>query len=196
MHLLMMTGFLGSGKTTLVIQLAQAATALGRRVAILVNEIGEIGIDDQLMRQLDLNVWEMVNGCICCTLTADLVTTLEKLDREYEVDVALLEPSGAAEPDNILRALPYYKGEPLASIRSVSVLDPLRMPELYQVLTPLLTKQLAHAELLLITKADLAARDQIQETRRIAAEVNPGARVEIINARQPLPEGLLAELLP
>jgi len=72
MRLLMITGFLGSGKTTLVVELVEAAIAQGQRVAILVNEIGEVGIDDQLLRQLGLNVWEMVNGCICCTLAAEV----------------------------------------------------------------------------------------------------------------------------
>lgn len=196
MHLLLVTGFLGSGKTTLIIRLAQVAATQGLRVAILVNEIGEIGIDDQLMRQLDLNVWEMVSGCICCTLSADLVTTLHQLDRDYRPDLAILEPSGAAEPDNILQALRYYKGRPLESIRSVSVLDPLRLPELFQVLTPLITKQLAHAELLLINKADLATADQIAETRRIAMETNPEARMMIISAREALPPTMLMELMP
>jgi len=196
MHLLLVTGFLGSGKTTLVIKLAQAATDQGRRVAILVNEIGEIGIDDQLMRQLDLNVWEMLNGCICCTLSADLVTTLQTLDQDYDADLAILEPSGAAEPDNILLALPYYRGRPLDSIRSVSVLDPLRLPELFEVLTPLITKQLAHSKLLLINKADVTTADQIAEARRIAAEVNPDARVVVLSARESLSPQMLAELMP
>lgn len=196
MHLLMLTGFLGSGKTTLLIQLAQVAIDRGYGVAVLVNEIGEIGIDDQLMRQLDLNVWEMVNGCICCTLSADLVTTLQTLDRDYDVDLVLLEPSGAAEPDGILRALPFYRGRPLESIRSAAVLDPLRFPELFLVMTPLLTKQLEHAELLLMTKADLATEEQMAETRRIAAEVNPTAQAVALSARQPLSAQLLAELLP
>jgi G3E family GTPase len=196
MHLLLVTGFLGSGKTTLIIKLAGVAIAQGRRVAILVNEIGEIGIDDQLMRQLDLNVWEMVNGCICCTLSADLVPTLQKLDEEYGAELAILEPSGAAEPGNILQALPYYRGRPLESIRSVSLLDPLRLPELFEVLTPLITKQLAHAGLLLITKADLATAEQVAATRRIAVEVNPGAPVVILSAREPLSPQLLADLMP
>jgi G3E family GTPase len=196
MHLLMVTGFLGSGKTTLVIQITQAAIQQGRRVAILVNEIGEIGIDDQLMKQLDLNVWEMVNGCICCTLAADLVTTLHQLDDSYDVDLVILEPSGAAEPNNILRTLPYYKGRPLESIRSVSILDPLRFPELYQVLTPLIVKQVAYSELLLVTKADLATPEQVEETRAVAAEINPEAPVRVLSTREPLAADLLGELLP
>jgi G3E family GTPase len=112
MHLLLVTGFLGSGKTTLIIPLAQSVVQLKRRVAILVNEIGEIGIDNQLMRQLDLNVWELLAGCICCTLSGDLVATLQKLDADYAPDLVIVEPSGAADPRNVLTALPYYRGRP------------------------------------------------------------------------------------
>ena len=196
MHLLMVTGFLGSGKTTLVIALADAIVRQGRRAGILVNEIGEIGIDDQLMRQLDLNVWEMVSGCICCTLAGELAPTLEKLQREYDADVAILEPSGAAEPDNILKNLVSYKGPPLENARSISILDPLRLPELFQVMTPLITKQLAHADILLISKVDLATPQQIAETRQIAAEVNPDARIMTLSMREPIAPQLLSELLP
>jgi G3E family GTPase len=96
MHLLLIAGFLGSGKTTLTINLSRAAVARGQRVAILVNEIGEIGIDNQLMRQLELNVWELFGGCICCSLSGDLVSSLQKLDSSYNPDLVILEPSGAA----------------------------------------------------------------------------------------------------
>ena len=195
MRLLLVTGFLGSGKTTLMIQLAGTAIRAGKRVAILVNEIGEIGIDNQLMRQLDFNVWEMVNGCICCTLSSELVTTLERLDREYDSDLVLLEPSGAAEPDSIMRALPYYKGRPLEGIRSVSILDALRFPELYQVLTPLVAKQVAHANWLIINKADLASKDQIEATRNIVKEINPAAGTLVLSANRPLKPEILDALL-
>jgi G3E family GTPase len=196
MHLLLITGFLGSGKTTFTINLSRVAVDAGQRVAILVNEIGEIGIDNQLMRQLDLNVWEMVNGCICCTLSADLVTTLQKLDADYQPDLVLLEPSGAAEPGNILQALRYYKGRPLESVRSVVILDPLRLPALFQVLTPLITKQMEHATLLLLNKTDIASDQELADTRRIAERVNPQAPVVALSAKEELEPWIITQLIP
>lgn len=196
MHLLLVAGFLGSGKTTFAINLARAAVGRGRRVAILVNEIGEIGIDNQLMRQLDLNVWELLSGCICCTLSADLVSSLEKLEADYHPDLVILEPSGAAELSNILKALPYYRGAPLQSVRSVSILDPLRLFELYQVLTPLITNQILGADWLVVNKADVASQEQLEQARRIAAEVSPAARLLTLSARRELPPWLVAELVP
>ena len=195
MHLLIITGFLGSGKTTLTMQLAAECLRQGRKAAILVNEIGEIGIDSQLLRELDYNVWEMVNGCICCTIAADFIPTLQKLSEEYTVDLVLLEPSGAAEPGSILRNLRYYKG-PLESVYIVTLLDPLRLAELYEVVTPLITKQIAEANLILITKSDVAAAEQIRQARHIAAEINPGTEPVEISLRQKLDEAILREILP
>ena len=105
MHLLTISGFLGSGKTTLIIKLAKAATRKGLRVAILVNEVGEIGIDDQLLRQLDMNVYELLSGCICCSLATDLPGTLQKLAQDFKPDLVLLEPSGVADLEKVLSAL-------------------------------------------------------------------------------------------
>jgi G3E family GTPase len=177
MRLLLFTGFLGSGKTTLVIKLAQFAVERGQKVAILVNEIGEVGIDNQLMRQLDLNVWELLNGCICCTLSADLVITLQKLDSDYSPDLVIIEPSGAADPRSILSALPYYRGTPLESMWTVSVLDPLRLEMLMAVMTPLITSQIQHADLVLVSKCDLAKPEEVAFACQVAQEHNPAARV-------------------
>ncbi len=195
MHLLLVTGFLGSGKTTLVIRLAKAVTSHKLRTVILVNEIGEIGIDNQLMRQLDLNVWEMLGGCICCTLAGDLVTTLQQLDRDYHPDLVILEPSGAADPSGVLKALPYYRGTPLESIRTVAILDPLRLAILYEVMTPLITAHIQQADLILISKCDLASDAEISFASQTAKELNPQA--SLFNSDlQELPSDLISIILP
>jgi G3E family GTPase len=177
MRLLLFTGFLGSGKTTLVVKLAKYAVERGQKVAILVNEIGEVGIDNQLMRQLDLNVWELLNGCICCTLSADLVTTLQKLDADYSPDIVIIEPSGAADPRSILSALPYYRGAPFQSLRTIAILDPLRLEMLIEVMTPLITSQIQHSDVVLVSKCDLAQPAEVALAHQIAHEHNAAAKV-------------------
>ena len=177
MHLRILSGFLGSGKTTLVLSLSKAVVQSGYRVAIIVNEIGEIGIDNQLMRQLGLNVWELVAGCICCTLSGDLVATLQTLDSDYAADLVIVEASGAADPKSILGALPYYRGRSLSSVRTAAVLDPLRLPMLIEVMTPLITSQIQHADLIIVSKTDLATSDQIDFACRTARKINPTARI-------------------
>ncbi len=196
MHLLLFSGFLGSGKTSLIIPLSNAAVQSGHRAAIIVNEIGEIGIDNQLMRQLSLKVWELVAGCICCTLSGDLVATLQTLDSDYAPDLVIVEASGAADPHNVLSALPYYRGRPLSSVRTASVLDPLRLPMLIEVMAPLITSQIRHANLIIVSKIDLATSDQIDFARRTAREINPMARIVSAAARGHLEAELISELLP
>ncbi|MBN1267658.1 MAG: hypothetical protein JXA25_19355 [Anaerolineales bacterium] len=195
MNLLLFSGFLGSGKTTLVLRVVQYALEKDIKVAILVNEIGEVGIDNQLMRQLDMNVWELLGGCICCTLSADLVSTLEQLDRDYSPDLVLIEPSGAADPRSILRALPYYKGTPFESQISVSILDPLRLEMLYAVMTPLILSHIKHADFVLVSKCDLAEEKQIAFARRISLENNPEASIFNFDPDTPL-DVLMEKIAP
>ena len=195
MHLLLFSGFLGSGKTTLVIKLAKYAVERGKKVAILVNEIGEVGIDNQLMKQLDMNVWELLGGCICCTLSADLVSTLEQLEKNYSPDLVIIEPSGAADPKSILAALPYYKGTPLENMLTVSVLDPLRLEILIEVMTPLIVSQIKHADLVLVSKCDQAKPEEIEFAHQVAQEHNPEARIVDFSKDSPL-EALVKEIAP
>jgi G3E family GTPase len=196
MKLLLVTGFLGSGKTTLILGLARVARESGRRVAIIVNEIGEIGIDNQFMRRLDLDVWELTNGCICCTLSADLITTLHKLDAGYAPELVIVEPSGAAEPANLLRAMPYYRGRPLESTRWITVLDPLRLPMLLEVLAPLIEAGIGQADTLIISKTDLASPAEVEEAEAAARAINPAAPLFAVALSRPLEAALAAELLP
>jgi len=196
MHLLLFSGFLGSGKTSFIIPLSMAVVQSGHRVAIVVNEIGEIGIDNQLIRHLDFNVWELVAGCICCTLSGDLVTTLQKLDSDDAPDLVIVESSGAADPRNVLRALPYYRGRSLSSVRTIAVVDPLRLPMLIEVMTPLITSQIQHADLIIVSKTDLATSDQIDFAYRTARKINPIARIVSAAVRGHLEAELISELLP
>lgn len=196
MHLIVITGFLGSGKTTLIVKLAKAAMKKGLKVAVVVNEIGEIGIDDQFMKKLGLNVWEILGGCICCTLAGDLVQTLQTLQADYSPDLVVVEPSGAADPRNILGALSVNRSESLESRRQIALLDPLRLDMLMTVLEPLMTSTIKQADLILINKADLASAEQVEQTRRLAAETNPAAGITVISAAHELEPRVWAEMSP
>jgi len=196
MHLLTISGFLGSGKTTLVIKLAEAATQKGLRAAVLVNEVGEIGIDDQLLRQLDMNVYELLSGCICCSLAADLPGTLQKLAEDYKPDFVMLEPSGVADLKKVLSALVYYRGEPLQSQRNIVIVDPLRLKQLITVLTPLITSQINNADILLINKTDVATEAELKTCEQILSDLKPPGKLFRASVKNGIAPDLIAELLP
>jgi G3E family GTPase len=196
MRLLIVAGFLGSGKTTLVIKLAQAAAQKKLRSAILVNEIGEVGIDDQLMRQLDLNVWELAGGCICCTLSAGLLRDLHKLDCDYDPDLVVLETTGAARPADVVDALRYYQGRPLQEVRTVVLVDPLRLTKAAKIIGPLIQSQIAPADVLLVNKADLATAAQIAETEGYLQTINATAPMVRTSAIAGIEPAVLEKVLP
>ena len=96
-----LAGFLGSGKTTLLIRLGTALGRAGRRVAIIVNEVGEVGVDGAVIESNGLRSVELTEGCICCSLSGSLQNTLRQVSTEFEPDVIMIEPTGLALPNKI-----------------------------------------------------------------------------------------------
>lgn len=195
MQLLIISGFLGAGKTTLIIRLAKEAIAKKLKVAVIVNEVGEIGIDDQLMRQVGLNVWEILGGCICCTLAGDLGNTLDKLINEYRSDLVLLEPSGVADLRTINEIIAAYEAGSIFKTCKLTIVDPLRLPMLMEVLTPLITSQIKSAGWILINKEDVASSENMENARRTVSHLNPEAKIISTSIKQKLDFPILEKLL-
>lgn len=195
MQLLIVSGFLGSGKSTFIIEVAKEAAKREIKTAILVNEIGEIGIDDQFMRQLGLNVWEILGGCICCTLAADLNTTLDNLIRDYKPDIVLLEPSGAADLRSVNQIVSGYEERSALRIRRITIVDPLRLQMMMEVLTPLVTSQIKSADLILINKADAASTEEMAYARQTVRELHPNVEVLSLSAKDSLEPALFDGLV-
>jgi G3E family GTPase len=188
---LLFSGFLGSGKTTLIMALARELAAQGRKTAFIVNEVGDVGVDQSIMRDGGLEVIELTAGCICCTLGADLVRAMRVLTSEYRPRNVIVEASGLATPTGVLKAFDYYRGEPLKSLRSVGVLDPTRGEMLLEVATPLIESQIAEVDEIVITKVDEASEQEMAWADEVAARLNPEARVHRVSALDP---GALARL--
>jgi len=172
MRLVVISGFLGSGKTTAMLCFARELTQAKRKVALIVNEIGEIGIDNVVLQQAGANVWELLGGCICCTLAGTLSTTLEMLATEYNPDIVLMEPSGASLPDAVKSGLRHVKQAPI-EVSWLTLVDPLRLEELVAVLEPLMEAHLRAADAAIITKAAVATSEQLAAARSWVAGLRP-----------------------
>lgn len=180
MHLLMVAGFLGSGKTTLLNQLAAAAARRGQRPAILENEAGKVGIDDQFLAQSGCRVISMLGGCACCDLQARLVDVLGNLARENERDLVFFEPSGVASIDSLLAALARYAPAGL-SMGLICLLDASRFQIMQKGLGKLLLSQLNLAGQVVISKPDLVEVSELAAIRERARELAPLAQVREAN---------------
>jgi G3E family GTPase len=182
MRLLLFAGFLGSGKTTLILALARRAALDHLRVCVLVNEVGEVGIDGEVLRLGDMEVIEITGGCICCQIGVDLVRALRDLEQEFRPDLVIVEASGIATPGGVLDAIRSYPPRTLQSIHTVTVIDPTRFEALQDVLTPLIEGQILGADCLAVTKASEAAPEELALTRRAVSLLAPDRPVFVVDS--------------
>jgi G3E family GTPase len=184
MRLLLFAGFLGSGKTTLILALARRAALDHLRVCVLVNEVGEVGIDGEVLRLGDMEVIEITGGCICCQIGVDLVRALRDLEQEFRPDLVIVEASGIATPAGVLDAIKSYPPQALQTIHTVTVVDPTRFEALQEVLTPLIEGQIAGADCLAVTKAGEASLEELALTTQAVARLASDKPLFVVDSLQ------------
>lgn len=153
MKLLCVAGFLGSGKTTLLLDLARRMTEASLWLAIVENEIGEVGVDGGSVREHGLPVQELFGGCICCTLQTSLVETLSATEARYEPDWVIVQPTGLAAPGDITTTVRKFVPH-IEDIRVITLVDAERWEMLSQVVEPLITAQIEAADVVALNKVD------------------------------------------
>ncbi len=183
-RLILVGGFLGAGKTTLLLAVAQKLAARGMRIGLVMNDQGSGLVDTALVENAALPVTEIAGGCFCCRFP-HLVTSLQRLQTSVAPDVILAEPVGSCTDliATVLRPLAHYHGEQftLAPFTVLAATD--RDPSAFSPrVRYLVERQMAEAELLLVSKADLASADET--SRRVAQllAAHPDAQVLPVSA--------------
>jgi len=172
-----LTGYLGAGKTTLLNRILSENH--GRRYAVIVNEFGEIGIDNDLIVESDEEIYEMNNGCICCTVRGDLIRTVEGLMRRPgRFDAILVETTGLADPVPVAQT--FFMDD---DVRSKTKLDavvalvdakhlPLRLKDSKEA-----EDQIAFADVIVLNKTDLVTPEELAKVEDLIRVINPTARI-------------------
>lgn len=181
MKMLLLGGFLGSGKTTVLNKILRAIAGEGARAAVIENEIGSVGIDDRLLEETGVKVTPLFGGCVCCEISGDLVRAVGQIEDEVGPDWLVVEMTGLALMTDMLSVLRRY-GRSTLEIHPVSVLDMARFGRMYSAMRPVLERQLQGAELVLINKADIVPPTE-EDLSRIAA-LAPGAVCRTVSAAQ------------
>jgi G3E family GTPase len=181
--LLVISGFLGAGKTTLLLRLARQLVDSGAgKIAIIENEIGKTGVDDQFIADQGLDVREIFGGCVCCSLGVSLLTTLKALENEHGADVVMVEPSGVAAPDMVRQLLAGYDGN-IESIRILVLFDIERFKALSHVARPYIESSIDAADVVVVNKVDLAADGEVADLVDQVHQRRPGVRIVALSAK-------------
>ncbi len=174
---LLVSGFLGSGKTSLVRHLLEDAQRVGLRVAVISNEFGELGIDRALLGGGDEVFVELEGGCVCCELSGDLVETLEQLRERVEPDRVILETSGVAIPyDAQLHFWRPPASEWIGDDTTAVVVNAEQLAE-RRDLEGVFEDQVTSADLLLLNQVDRVPAGQLPELEQQLRELEPEAPI-------------------
>ena len=175
-------GFLGSGKTTLLIKLGTTLSANGKRVAIIVNEVGEVGVDGSVINSSGLKSVELAEGCICCSLSGSLQHTLKQIKNDYDPDLIIIEPTGIAFPTKSVQLVrTAMVGE--EKMITISLIDAFRAVSLFKEAELFVSRQIAGADIVAVNKIDAVDENTIKETEKIVKKVNREAQIVFISAK-------------
>jgi G3E family GTPase len=171
-----LTGFLGSGKTTLLNSILARRPA--QKIAVIVNEFGEVGIDGQLVIGAEEDILELNNGCICCTVRGDLTRAIGNLLASGRaIDRIVIETTGLADPAPVIQS--FVLDETLRSHTEldaiVTVVDARHVVE--QLNNEQAREQVTFADVILINKTDLVSAHDVEELGRLLRKLNPLAKI-------------------
>lgn len=171
-----LTGYLGAGKTTLLNRILTHRH--GKRIAVIINEFGEVGIDNQLVLNSDEEIVEMNNGCICCTVRGDLIRIIgELMTKREQFDYLVIETTGLADPAPVIQS--FFVDEVLRSQLLldgvVTVVDAKHVEEHWEASE--VQEQIAFADAILLNKTDLVSGEGIESLERRMRGINAIAKI-------------------
>ena len=188
MNVLILSGFLGSGKTSALLPLAhylveRSASDVENKVMILENEVGEIGIDDAFLRGGGFRVDTLFSGCACCTVAGELVSSVIKIRREFDPDWLILETTGVAYPKNIQETL---RSACALDARIAVLVDAARWKRLRIPMEALLSGQIIGSDVVLVNKIDLVDAAVLDAVDADIRGFEPNANIVHISALEPI----------
>jgi G3E family GTPase len=181
MRVNLLFGFLGSGKTTLARNLLQADSR-GKKMAVIVNEFGDVGIDGPILAGREdgdsIDMIELTSGCLCCTLKGSLLSAVEELRRKAKAELVVIEATGVAEPEEMVET---FSDPSFAEVYDmgpmVTVVDAPKFTKIREMLGPFYEAQVRNADTVILNKIDLAKAEDLEALRQEVASLNPDAEI-------------------
>jgi G3E family GTPase len=192
-RIIIVSGFLGSGKTTFLSQALTYFYQKGVTCSLIVNEVGEVGVDNRYFSQSGYPVKEILGGCLCCSSASEFQRAIEELRERHDPACVLIEPSGIANPIQIQETLARTKKKGDALL-TIAILDSERIDLVLEAVYPMTVDTAKSADKILISKTDVASSEEIEKAISFAEAANPGAALFRVNLTPPLAPSLLEEI--
>ncbi|ADE36422.1 CobW family GTP-binding protein [Methanohalophilus mahii] len=184
MKVIIIGGFLGSGKTTTLLKVGKYLNDKGEKIAIIVNEIGEIGVDGTTLDIEGVETREITNGCICCTLKIDMEQALDSLAEEYRPDTVIIEPTGVAFPRQIKEEIELMKIADMEFSPIINLIDGSRFDLEIEQIPKFIKTQIEDADILGINKIDVATDEQVSKVKALLQHYNTDAKILEFSAKE------------
>lgn len=162
MYIYVLGGFLGSGKTSLMIDLTSMYIDRDKRVALIINESGDIGVDGTTLKREGYDAIEMPQGCICCTLSSSLQTGIQNIVKDIDPDIIMIEPTGLALPHKVKEIVrTAMVGEEETII--IGIADIQRFDDLIKKKEDFFKRQMVGSDFILVNKSDQSTKEKMDE---------------------------------
>lgn len=177
MDVLLISGFLGAGKTTLIRHLLQSDLPAKEKVAVIVNEVGDVGIDGSLLSGQNVDILELTSGCICCTIKTDFFKAVQEINRTIKPTHLIVETTGVAQPGDIFDVLFEPPLSDFSRIQSVITVVDAGFFKVREVLGAFYDNQIKCAEVVILNKVDVVRADHLKEIESVVHTLNPQATI-------------------
>lgn len=185
MRILVVSGFLGAGKTTFIKELARRTR---EDFSVMENEYGQVGIDGQLLAEKEmpesgeedagkLNIWELTEGCICCSMKSDFASSILTIANTIDPEYLIVEPTGVGMLSNVMNNIRLIQYERISLLSPITILDGNSFDRYCQEFPAIYRDQIASAGCVLVSKMEGADRQTLEQLEQSIRQINPDAEI-------------------
>lgn len=185
MRILVVSGFLGAGKTTFIKELARRTR---EDFSVMENEYGQVGIDGQLLAEKEmpesgeedagkLNIWELTEGCICCSMKSDFASSILTIANTIDPEYLIVEPTGVGMLSNVMNNIRLIQYERISLLSPITILDGNSFDRYCQEFPDIYRDQIASAGCVLVSKMEGADRQTLEQLEQSIRQINPAAEI-------------------
>ena len=178
MKILVVSGFLGAGKTTFIEQLVKYAP---EKTVILENEYGEVAVDGDILKEDGLNIWELTEGCVCCSMKANFAESILTIANTMNPELLIIEPTGVGLLSSVLNNISKVLYERIEILEPITVVDPFSIDSYEEQFKEIFENQIRYSKDIIISKVDKLASDEKEKVKEKIAKMNNRANINMKN---------------